>query len=58
MGQHINRFIYGTECMNKMAEYDAYEGYENSNKSADNENFAYCNNDCLHCMLECPYKEY
>lgn len=57
MGQHINRFIYGTEVMSKMAEYDAYEEYENSNNSTIEES-SYCNNDCLNCMLDCPYKEY
>ena len=54
MEQHINRFIYGTEVMSKMAEYDAYEGYENSEATEG----AYCNNNCLNCMLECPYKEH
>ena len=56
MRQNINRFIYGTEAMSKMAEYDAYEGYDNRENSA--VEGSYCNNDCLNCMLECPYKEY
>ena len=57
MAQNINRFIYGSEGMNKLAEYDAYEGYENSESSAVNEG-GYCNNDCFNCMLDCPYKGY
>ena len=55
MGQHINRFIYGTEAMSRMAEYDAYEEYENSNTI---EEGGYCDNNCLNCMLDCPYREY
>jgi hypothetical protein len=56
MRQNINRFIYGSEGMNKLAEYDAYEGYENRDNSAVED--GYCNNDCFNCVLECPYKEY
>lgn len=54
MAQNINRFIYGTEAMSRMAEYDAYEEFE-IYEEIDN---AYCDNNCLNCMLECPYKEY
>ena len=57
MGQHINRFIYGSEAMNKLAEYDAYENYDNKAISEEM-NGVYCNNDCLNCMLECPYRGY
>lgn len=56
MGQHINRFIYGSKCMSEMAEYDAYEEYEYNEISTIEG--GYCNNDCFNCMLECPYKEY
>ena len=57
MRQNINRFIYGSEGMNRMAEYDAYEEYEISSSNETNEG-GYCNNDCLNCMVNCPYKEY
>jgi hypothetical protein len=56
MRQNINRFIYGSEGINKLAEYDAYEGYENSESGA--VEGGYCNNDCFNCMLDCPYKGY
>lgn len=56
MARYNNKFIYGSECMGRTAEYDADEDYEN-NESCTDEG-SYCNNDCLSCMLECPYKGY
>lgn len=57
MAQYSNRFIFGSMKINEMTEYDAYEEYIN-NEIIENDNSSYCNNDCLHCTLECPYKEY
>lgn len=55
MGQHISRFIYGTEYLGRETGYDAFEEYDNNNMVDES---SYCNNDCLNCVLECPYKEY
>ena len=57
MAQYSNRFIFGSMKINEMTEYDADEEYI-SNEVIENDNSSYCNNDCLHCTLECPYKEY
>ena len=52
----VTRFIYGSKAMSDTAQY----GYDNEDCSYDIsvEEGAYCNNNCLGCELECPYKAY
>lgn len=56
MARYNNKFIYGSECMSRITEYDVNETYDNNESNIDEG--GYCNNDCSNCMLECPYKGY
>ena len=45
-------YVYSTNMMFKNAEYDI----DDMCAVADDMDTTMCNNDCLNCMLECPYK--
>lgn len=47
------KFVYGSKYMVDNADYDVDDMIDyNSNE------YAYCNNNCMDCTLQCPYQEY
>lgn len=50
----VAKYIYGTDMMVKNTEYDIDDM---CSSTVDGETTV-CNNDCMNCILECPYKEF
>lgn len=55
-GEVVTRFIYGSKTMGETIQ----RGYDNEDYLLDGivDEGAYCNNNCLSCEMECPYKAY
>ena len=49
------RFVYGSNCMGD-TNYNDYDINDMIDYNTDDN--SYCNNDCMDCVLHCPYKEY
>ena len=47
-------YVYSTNMMFKNIEYDI----DDMCVITDDTETAVCNNDCMNCMLECPYREF
>ena len=47
------RYKYGSKVLSEAVEYDNDETFDYNAKDYDNE---FCNNNCLNCELDCPYK--